>query len=123
MSSRTTEANPAEAVLAPAQFFQFGKERTDAVLNAQKELLDAYQEAGRSWLARMESELELWNDLATKLSASRSVPEGMKAYSECVSQRMQMAAEDGRHLFEDAQKLMATITGSFNGAATGPIRH
>lgn len=123
MSSRTSEENLAEAALAPAQFFQFGKQRTDAMLNAQKELLEAYQEAGRSWLTRMESELELWSDLAAKLSASRTVPEGMKAYGDCVSQRMQMAAEDGRHLFDDAQKLMATITGSFNGATTGSIRH
>lgn len=123
MSSRTTEENPAEAMLAPAQFLQFGKQRTDAMLNVQKELLAAYQEAGRSWLARMESELELWNGLAAKLSASRTVPEGVKAYSDCVSQRMQMAAEDGRHLFDDAQKLMATITGSFNGAATGSAHH
>jgi Phasin protein len=123
MSDRTTERNLSEAALASTQFLQFGKDRTDAMLNAQKELLGAYQEAGRSWLARMESELELWKELAAKLTASRSLPEGLKAYSDSMSQRMQMAAEDGRHLFEDAQKLISAITGSFNGSMVGPTQH
>jgi Phasin protein len=123
MADRIAERNLSEAILAPTQFLQFGKERTDAMLNAQKEVLEAYQEAGRSWLARMESELALWKDLAAKLTASRTLPEGIKAYSDSMSQRMQMAAEDGRHLFEDAQKLIAAITGSFNGGAMGSTRH
>src|SRR5215469_10918161 len=123
MADRTAERSPSETTLTPTQFLQFGKERTDAMLNAQKELLEAYQEAGRSWLTRMESEMELWKDLAAKLTASRTLPEGLKACSDSMSQRMQMAAEDGRHLFEDAQKLMAAITGSFNGSMKGPTRH
>jgi hypothetical protein len=123
MADRTTERNFSDAAFASTQFLQFGKERTDAMLNAQKELLEAYQEAGRSWLTRMESELELWKELAAKLTASRSLPEGLKAYSDSMSQRMQMAAEDGRHLFEDAQKLIAAITGSINGSMTMPTQH
>jgi len=123
MADRTMERNLSDAALASTQFLQFGKDRTDAMLNAQKDLLEAYQEAGRSWLARMESEMELWKELAAKLTASRSLPEGLKAYSDSMSQRMQMAAEDGRHLFEDAQKLISAITGSFNGNVTGPTQH
>jgi hypothetical protein len=42
----------------------------------------------------------------------------MKVYGDCIAQRMQMVAEDGRHLFDDAQKLMTTITGSLNGQRT-----
>jgi Phasin protein len=122
-TDRTVERNLSEATLAPAQFLQFGKERTDAMLNAQKELLAAYQEASRGWLARMESEIELWNALAAKLTASRTLPEGFKAYSDSISQRMKMAAEDGRHLFEDAQKLMSTLAGSLNGATPDLTRH
>ena len=114
MPNKTMERNPMEATLAPAQFFQFGKGGTDAMLNVQKELLAAYENAGRSWLKRMESELELWNDFAAKLKASHTLPEGMKAYGDCIAQRMQLMAEDGRHLFDDAQKLATTITGSFN---------
>jgi len=92
---------------------QIGKERTEAMLAVQRELLDGYEEAGRAWIARVKSEVELWSDLAAKLSASASIPEGMEAYRECVSHRMQMAAEDGRRLFEEGQKIIGTLTKSF----------
>ena len=43
-------------------------------------------QASRAWITRMRSEIELWSDLATKVTASRSVPEGLGAYREmCVA--------------------------------------
>lgn len=94
------------------QLLQLGKDRTDAMLNVQKELLDAYEEASRTWAARVKSEVELWSELAKKLTATRSVPEGLEAYRDTVSQRMQMAAEDGRRLFEEGQKIIAAVSRS-----------
>ena len=63
---------------------------------------------------RIETKLasDLWSALATKLMNTRSVPEAMSAYQECVAQRMQMAAEDGQRLLEDSQKLMQQMTRS-----------
>ena len=90
--------------------FKLGSERTEAVVNLQKELLDVYEQASRTWLARVKSETDLWSELATKLAATRSVPEAMAAYQECVAQRMQLAAEDGRRLFEESQKITHKIT-------------
>jgi hypothetical protein len=92
---------------------QLGKERTEAMLAVQKELLEGYEEASRAWIARVKSEVELWSHLAAKLSSSASIPEGMEAYRECVSHRMQMAAEDGKRLFEEGQKIIGTLTKSF----------
>ena len=93
-----------------------GKEQTEAMLGVQKELLDVCEQASRAWLARVESEVELWSELATKLAGTRSAPEALGAYQECITQRMQMAAEDWRHLSDDCQKVMQTITQSpFNG--------
>ena len=71
--------------------------------NVQKELLDAYEQMNRAWLARVKSEVDLWSELATKLTASRSIPEAMTAYQEFVTERMQMAAEDGRRSYDDYQ--------------------
>ena len=96
-----------------AQLLQFGKERTDAMLNVNKELLDAYQEASKAWIGRVQSEVQFWSELAGKLAASRSVPEGLGAYGEGISHRLQMAAEDGRRLFEDGQKMVAFIAVHF----------
>src|SRR5262245_8893425 len=88
----------------PMPFFQLGKDQTDAMMGMQKELLDAYEQASQAWLARVKSEVDLWSALATKLAATRSPSEAMQTYQECVTQRMQMAAEDGRRLSEDCQK-------------------
>ena len=69
-----------------------GEQRPEAVLTMQKELFGAYEEASRAWLSRAKSEVELWTELAQKLTANRSVPEAVAAYQECVAQRMKMAA-------------------------------
>jgi Phasin protein len=80
------------------------------MVNMQKELLSAYEQASRSWLARVKSEVDLWTELAEKLGKTQSLPEALGAYQQCVAQRVQMAAEDGRRLFEDYQALMQKIT-------------
>jgi hypothetical protein len=82
--------------------------------NVQKELLDAYEQMNRAWLARVKSEVDLWSELATKLTASRSIPEAMTAYQEFVTERMQMAAEDGRRSYDDYQKVTHKITDSLS---------
>jgi 16S rRNA U1498 N3-methylase RsmE len=98
--------------------FNLGEGRADALANLQRELLEAYEQAGRAWLARVQSELELWSQLAAKLPTTRSVPEAMQAYQEYMTQRMQMAADDGRRLSEDCQKIMQKITTSMTNGIT-----
>ena len=101
-------------------FFEFGKEQTEAMADLQKELLEAYEQTSNAWLARVKSEVDLWSELAKKLTATRSPPEAMEAYQKCVGQRMQMAAEDGRRLSDDCQKVMQKITRSLsNGVPKG----
>jgi len=102
--------NQSKSAIEPAEVLQFGRARTDEMLNMQKEILDAYQDAGRAWVARVKSEVEFWSELAAKLAASRSVPEGLETYREGISQRMNMAAEDGQRLLEQGQKIVATVT-------------
>lgn len=87
-----------------------GNEQTEAMLNVQKELLGAYEDASRAWLARVKSEVDLWSGLAAKLTQTRSMPEAVAAYQECVAQRMRMAAEDGQRLAEECQKSMSKMT-------------
>ena len=93
----------------------FGKAQTEGMLNLQKELLETYEQASRAWLDRVRSEVELWSRLGEKLTATRSVPEAMDAYQKCVGERMQMAAEDGKRLFDECQNITQKIAGSLNG--------
>ena len=74
----------------------------------------AYEETSRSWVERVKAEVELWSDLAAKLSASRSAPDGLQACRDSVAQRMKMAAEDGQRLFEEGQKVIGAVSRSMS---------
>jgi hypothetical protein len=113
MASRdTTSSTDAQSGSVP--FFNIGQERAEVAVALQKELLEAYEQASRAWLARVQSEV------ATKLTATGSVPEALEAYTKCVSQRMQMTAEDGQRVFKDCQQITQKITKSLtNGWPSG----
>ncbi len=98
------------------QMLQFSKRWCEAMLKVNKELLQAYQDASQAWVNRVKSEVEFWSELANKLAASRSVPEGLEKYRDDIAHRVQMAAEDGRRMYEESQKLIAAVT---NSASSG----
>src|SRR5690242_20034658 len=103
----------------PMPFLKSGKEQTEAFLGVHKELLEAYEQASHAWLARVKSEMELWSQLAAKLAATRSGPEAVQACQESVAQRMQLAAEDARRMYDDCQKIMSKIGRSFTNGPAG----
>jgi hypothetical protein len=84
----------------------------DGMIALQREALGACQQWNREWLSYMQSEIDLWADLARKLSTAGSVPEAVEAYGKCLSQQMHMTAEQGHHLFNDYQKLSQNVTKS-----------
>ena len=90
-----------------------------AMTNLQKDLASACEQANRAWLERMKSEVELWTQLGTKLMATRTAPEAMQIYQECLTQRMRMAAEDGQKMSEDYQKFAQKIAHSFSNGKVG----
>ena len=96
-------ASSSAAKLDALPFVIWGQERTEASLSLQKDLLAAYEQANRTWLARAQSEVALWSDLATKLAGALTVSETLEGYAKCISQRMKMAVDDGRLLADEAQ--------------------
>ncbi|HJS31782.1 MAG TPA: hypothetical protein VJ924_07305 [Alphaproteobacteria bacterium] len=93
-----------------APFLELGKEQTAAVIALQKRLLDAYGQSSCAWLDRIRSETKFWSDVATMVTAPRSVPEALMGHQQCIAERIRMIADDGRRLCEDGQKIVATIT-------------
>lgn len=83
---------------------------SEVMLSMQNELLDAFEQAGRAWFGRVKSDMQLWSELATKLSATKSVPEDLHVYQKYVAQRIQMVAEDGQRLFDECQKITDQVT-------------
>ena len=104
---------------APPDVANWGQHQTEAALNLQKTILESCEHASRVWMDRVQSEISLWSDLATKLSSTKSVPEALDAYTKCVSQRMQMAADDGRKLAEEAQQLTQKFAQSLGNGRPG----
>jgi len=114
MAQKSDTASSETANFGALPIFQLGKDRTEAMLNVQKEMLTAYEEVSRSWIERVKAEVELWSDLAKKLSATGSVPDGMQAYRDTVAQRMKMATEDGQRLLEEGQKIIGAVSRSMS---------
>jgi len=112
MASRPShsETSASAAAKQVTDFSKFGEAQAEATLAMQKELIDTYEEISRAWLARLKSEADLWSELVTKMSSVRTLPDALGAYQQCVAQRMQLVADDGRRLVEDSQKIMSTIT-------------
>ena len=96
--------------LMPTEFAEMGKKRIEELVNSQTEFLEKLQEMNCQWLDRAQSETNLASEFASKLTAARSIPEAMAAYQEWASRRFEMMAEDGKHLFADAQKFMEAAT-------------
>jgi hypothetical protein len=43
----------------------------------------------------------------------------MEAYQKCITEQMQMTADDGKRLFHDCQTITQRIAGAFNGKPNG----
>jgi hypothetical protein len=114
-----TEDPTASPTALDAQvFLNWGQVRTEAALALQKDLQAAYDEASRTWLARVQSEVALWSDLVTRLTKTRAVPEAIETYTQCISQRMRMAIDDGRLLADEAQQIAAKISKSLGNGGS-----
>ncbi len=109
MLDKTADGAAAAASGAGA-LLKLGREQTAASLKVQQDVLAAFEEANRAWLARVQSEVDLWSQLAAKLSATHSVPDALRAYQELVAQRMQMAADDGKRLSTNCQQIFGKLT-------------
>src|SRR5688572_17926650 len=83
----------------------------------QNEMLEACEQFNRAWLARVQtrldrvqSEVALWSEFATKVTATRSVPEALEAYTKWAARQMQMTAEDNQRLLNSYQEVTQRVT-------------
>jgi hypothetical protein len=104
---------------APPDVVNWGQHQTETALNLQKAILESCEQASRAWIDRVQSEISLWSDFASKLSGTKSIPEAFEMYTKCVSQRMQMAADDGRKLVEEAQQMTQKLAQSMSNGRPG----
>jgi len=85
-----------------------GNRWIEDLVKVQTGLFEKLQESNKRWLDRLQSEANIASDFASTLASARSIPDVMSACQEWSNRRLVMMAEDGKHLFADAQKFMET---------------
>jgi hypothetical protein len=91
-----------------AEFTAIGKKHMEEFAKVQTELLDQIRQANQQWVERLQYQANLASKVATQLAAAHSIPEAVSIYREWTSQQLQIMADDGKHLLDDAQKLIGT---------------
>jgi hypothetical protein len=94
--------------LAPEEFAATAAKGIEAFTKTQTELFDKFQETNRQWLDRVQAEANLASEFVSKLTAARSTTDAMTVCQEWGSRRLEMIAEDTKHLMDDAQKFVQT---------------
>jgi hypothetical protein len=115
----TKETMNASKAGTPSDVVNWGRRQSETALNLQRTILESCEHASRAWIDRVQSEISLWSNLATKLGGTKNISEAFEAYTTCMSQRMQMAADDGRRLGEEAQKITQKLTQSLGNGRPG----
>jgi hypothetical protein len=100
----------------------FGADSMKAGLHAQQEMLSAFEDVSRAWLARATSETELAFALPARLTATRTFPDAVSAYQEWLKEWMNMLSEDSRQLLSDGTRMMGAGARCWTGSmpATPP---
>lgn len=116
--SRSTDAAGSTKFATAAALFTPRNEPTDVMLKVQQAVLDTYVQMGRAWISRVQSEVDLWNELAAKMAATRSFPEAVGICQESMGQRIKMIADDGRRLLGNSQEVVDKLARSLSDAGT-----
>jgi hypothetical protein len=75
-----------------------GKKQVEAMVDMQKELIQATEELNREWVERLKAEAELATEFAGKVTAAKSIPETAAICQEWMQRRMEMFAADMQKL-------------------------
>lgn len=99
-----------------------GKQPSEDLAEAGSQILDRLQDANRVWLERLRQEAALTGELATKLTASRSLSESATVLQDWTAKHIELATEDARRVFSETQKLIdvGTRLWSLPAARSGP---
>ncbi len=99
-----------------------GLRRLEDFTEARDEIWDRLQDANRVWLERMQQEAALTAELASKLTASRSLADTTTALQDWTSKHVELTTEDTRRLFSDAQQMVNASARFWSSTARVPKR-
>jgi hypothetical protein len=91
------------------EWAELGRQRLEALMGAQKELFETFEEVNRDWVSRAKSEAELASEFFAKLVSAKSLPDAARIYQECAGRQLDMLAEDSRRFLVASQKIMNCV--------------
>jgi hypothetical protein len=92
--------------LIPSAFITMGRKQIHECVKAHSELVDRFQEVNRIWLDHLQSEADLSTEFASKMTATRSIPDVAALLLEWNKRHMEMAKVDAKHVLADTQRIM-----------------
>jgi hypothetical protein len=101
--------------MSQSTLLELGEEQTDAMVNVQKELLLAYTQTSRSWLARVKSEVDLSSQLAEKLGKDPTPAGGVGRLSAMCPVTRVDGSRGWAAAVEDYQALLRKIARPLSG--------
>ncbi len=117
MAQEQTRAEPAARSSATGAA-ETGKKNVEAMMGAQKELFETFEQINRDWFDRLKAEADFAAECFSKLAAARTIPEAATAYQECANRRMQLLAEDGQRLLAAGEKFLPRLGRTNLGGAS-----
>ncbi|GEM_PF-2972191 len=105
---------------AAAEVAADGRRRLEDFTETRTEIWDSLQDANRVLMERMQQEAALTAELASKLTASRSISETTTVLQDWTSKHIEMTTEDTRRLFSDAQQMFKAGARLWSNTAQAP---
>jgi hypothetical protein len=99
---------PSPFNLPPADFTATAMKPFEEFAKAQTEQWDNLRETNRQWLDSVQAEANSASEFISKLTAAHSIPDAMSAYQQWGNRRLELLAENTKHLMENAQKFIQT---------------
>ena len=121
MAAKEPTTGTSATPMMPAELFEFGQKRAEALMEFQKELFATLEQSNKVWLERMKLEADLLSKFTSKLSAVKSIPEAAGVCQEWMGQRMDLMKDDAQKIMDESQKLAKTssrILGNGGGSAS-----
>jgi hypothetical protein len=94
MAQKEQRGSAAQPLPNAADLADMGKKQVEAMVDVQKEFIRATEELNREWVERLRAEAELATELASKLTAAKSIPDTVGIYQEWMKRRVEMLASD-----------------------------
>jgi hypothetical protein len=97
-----------------------GKQGIETLTAVQKEFLDAFGKANRTWASYLNEEATLASNFAKNITKATSVPEASAVYQDWAHQQMELLSRQAKKVFEDAQDFTKSCS-QLMGNGRGPV--